>query len=86
MSFSYNLTGESRKALAQTISEILGEPLVYHGVPTFTYTIDFYSVDRNGALHYPDNTNPEKVRSLVMSLMSVVTVPRKQWRALTLLQ
>lgn len=68
MSVRYNLTGAARKALVQTISEILGKPAVYQGAPTFTYAIDFYSVDKNGTLNYPDNTSPEDVRELVSRL------------------
>lgn len=68
MSLSYNLTGTGRKALVQAISDILGKPAVYQGAPTFAYTIDFYSVDKNGTLTYPEDTDPEKVRSLVVSL------------------
>lgn len=68
MSFSYNLTGAGRKALVQAISEILGQPAVYRGAPTFAYAIDCYSVDKNGTLTYPEGTDPEKVRSLVVSL------------------
>ena len=37
MSVPYNLTGTARKALVQTISEILGKPAVYQGAPTFAY-------------------------------------------------
>ena len=66
MSVPYNLTGAARKALVQTISEILGKPAVYQGAPT--YAIDFSSVDKNGTLSYPDNISPEDVRQLVSRL------------------
>lgn len=46
----------------------MGKPAVYQGAPTFTYAIDFYSVDKNGTLNYPDNTSPEDVRELVSRL------------------
>ena len=68
MSVPYNLTGAARKALVQAISEILGKPAVYQGAPTFAYAIDFYSVDKNGALSYPDNISPEDARQLVSRL------------------
>ena len=68
MSVPYNLTGTARKALVQTISEILGKPAVYQGAPTFAYAIDFYSVDKDGALSYPDSISPEDVRQLVSRL------------------
>lgn len=68
MSIPYNLTGAARKALVQTISEILSKPAVYQGAPTFAYAINFYSVDKNGTLNYPDNVNLEDVRELVSRL------------------
>lgn len=68
MSIPYNLTGAARKALVQTISEILGKPAVYQGAPTFAYAIDFYSVDKNGTLIYPDDADMVAVRRLINSL------------------
>lgn len=68
MDFSYNLTGAKRKALVQTISEILGKPAVYQGAPTFAYAIGSYSVDKNGTLGHSDNIAPEDVRRLVSQL------------------
>ena len=68
MSLSYNLTGAGRKALVQAISDILGQPAVYQGAPTFAYAIGTYIVDKNGTLTYPADTNSKKVRSLVTSL------------------
>lgn len=68
MNVPYHLAGAARKALVQAISEILGEPAVYQGAPTFAYTIGCYSVDRNGTLVCPDNADREEVRQLTDSL------------------
>ena len=68
MSVPYNLTGAARKALVHTNIELMGKPAVYQGAPTFAYAIDFYSVDKNGTLSYPDNISPEDVRQLVSRL------------------
>lgn len=68
MNVPYQLTGAARKALVQAISEILGEPAVYQGAPTFAYTIGCYSVDRNGTLVCPDNAGREAVWHLTDSL------------------
>lgn len=68
MNISYNLTGTGRKALVQTISEILGKPAVYQGAPTFAYAIGSYIVDKTGTLTYRENTDPEEVRQLVSQL------------------
>lgn len=68
MNIPYHLTGASRKALVRAISEILGQPAVYQGAPSFAYTIGSYSVDRNSTLIYPDDTDLGVVRQLVNSL------------------
>jgi len=68
MNVPYQLTGAARKALVQAISEILSEPAVYQGAPTFAYTIGCYSVDRNGTLVCPDNAGREVVRHLTDNL------------------
>lgn len=68
MSISFNLTGTARKALVHTISEILDEPAVYQGAPTFAYMIGFYSVDRNGTLNHLDSVSSEEIQRLVARL------------------
>lgn len=68
MNFSYNLTGAKRKALVQTISEILGKPAVYQGAPTFAYVVGSYSVDKNGTLGHSNGIVPEDVQRLVSQL------------------
>ena len=45
MEIKYNKTGKDRKALVDAVSDIVGEPAVYLGTPTFAYKIgDWYSV------------------------------------------
>lgn len=68
MNISYNLTGAGRKALVQAISDILGQPTVYQGAPTFAYAIGSYIVDKNGTLTYSEDIAPEEVQRLVSQL------------------
>ena len=44
-----------RRALAQQISELLGEPVMYAGAPSFAYRIGSTTLDRNGNLEVPDD-------------------------------
>ena len=44
MEFNYNVTGERRKALVTTISEVLDMKAVYKGMPTAAYAIDNLTV------------------------------------------
>ncbi len=75
MSFSYNLTGTARKALVQTISEILGKPAVYQGAPTFAYAIGFYSVDKTGTLTHSEDISSDEARQLVLRLRERGYIP-----------
>lgn len=67
-SFDYNVTGEKRKELVRTISEILGEDPVYQGAPTFAYNIDGYTVSRSGLVTCPDAAAREDIDCLVDAL------------------
>lgn len=66
--YDYGLSGSSRKPLIEAMSQILGQPAVYQGAPSFAYRIGAYTVDRNGILSCPDDIHPEIVRTLVKAL------------------
>ena len=68
VNIKYNRTGDERKALVKAISEVLGVDAVYDGAPTFTFTVGGYKIDPNGAVSYPDDTNPEEVDRLITAL------------------
>lgn len=64
----YNVTGERRKALVRAISEIIGEDAVYQGAPTFAYTVDGYTISRDGRVFCPDSATREDVEQLIAAL------------------
>lgn len=64
----YNASGEKRKQLVRVMSEILGEDAVYMGAPSFAYSIDGYTVSRNGLVTCPDTATHEEVAQLVAAL------------------
>ena len=66
--YDYRLSGSNRKPLVEAISQILGQPAVYQGAPSFAYRIGGYTVDRNGVLSCEANTRPEIVKTLVEAL------------------
>lgn len=68
MEIQYNLTGETRKALVRAISEVLGEDAIYRGAPSFVYTVDGYTISRDGAVTCPDNATREEIKQLVDAL------------------
>lgn len=68
MLIKYNQSGDSRRAFVQAVSSILEKPALYLGAPAFSYRVDKYTIDRNGALCCPDDTDRDDVRKLVFSL------------------
>ncbi|GHU52475.1 hypothetical protein FACS1894132_02190 [Clostridia bacterium] len=55
MNIKFNVTGAERKALVGAISEILGQPSVYQGAPTFAYAVGSCTIDKNGAVSHTDS-------------------------------
>ena len=64
MRINYNVTGADRKALVRAMVELLGEPPVYQGAPSFAYAVGGYRVDRDGTVSVPEATRPEDSRKL----------------------
>lgn len=54
MEMNFNVTGEKRKSLVQTISEITGEKERYLGIPSYGYQIGEILVDKVGTVTYED--------------------------------
>ena len=59
ISFVSNKSG--RKKLANTIAELLGVKAVYAGAPTFDYQIGDARLDRDWALHLPNDLDTEAI-------------------------
>lgn len=65
MRINYNVTGADRKALVRTMVELLGEPPVYQGAPSFAYAVGGYQVDKDGMVSVPDDASSEDIHKLV---------------------
>jgi len=52
----YDVPGSARKALASAIGEIIGTYPSYQAAPSFAYIIGEYTLDRNGLLTGPRNS------------------------------
>ena len=68
MRINYNVTGADRKALVRAMVELLGEPPVYQGAPSFAYAVGGYRVDKDGMVSVPDDASSEDIRKLVDAL------------------
>ena len=66
--YDYGLSGSSRKPLIKAISQILGQPVVYQGAHSFSYTIGDYTVDYDGILSYSGSVRPDFTAALINGL------------------
>ena len=64
----YTLAGEQRKQMAQVISEIIQEKVVYKRVPTCAYQIGSFSISKDGVLSWAEDTDTETVKGVVAGL------------------
>ena len=65
MKAHYNVNGKDRKALVTAIGEITGEKPKYLGMPTASYQVGVYTVDKDGAVSCESD---DLMRSLVRLL------------------
>ena len=64
----YTLAGEERKQMAQVISEIIQEKVVYKRVPTCAYQIGSFTISKDGVLSWTEDTDTETVKGVVAGL------------------
>lgn len=50
----YGVNGKERKRLAEVVAKEIGVDAIYQGAPTFSYEMDYFTVDREGALVFDD--------------------------------
>jgi len=68
MEFNYKVTGERRKALVTTISELLDTKAVYKGMPTAAYAIDNLTVTKEGTLIADERTDEATLNKVLTAL------------------
>lgn len=68
MEFNYNVTGERRKALVTTISEVIGMKAFYKGMPTAAYAIDNLTVIKDGILIADERTGEATLNKVLAAL------------------
>ena len=57
----YRVNGKERKRLAEVIAKEIGVDAIYQGAPTFSYQMDYFTVDREGALVFDDENYSDEV-------------------------
>lgn len=69
MEFKYNVTGAARKQLVGRMAEILECAPKYLGAPTFSYEVDYFTIDKNGTISFDDRADSEEIEMLVERLL-----------------
>lgn len=68
MTVRYNVTGTKRKELVQLIANFTGCESKYKGAPTFAYEVDYFTIDKSGALSFDDRADSEVIERLLEML------------------
>lgn len=68
MRFEFNRTGAERKALVQAMGEILEVKPRYLGMPTAAYEVDYFRIDKTGAVEFDDRADSEEIENLLERL------------------
>lgn len=79
MRFEFNRTGAERKALVQAMGEILEVKPKYLGMPTAAYQVDYFHIDKTGAVEFDDRADSEEIENLLERLAErgIVAAPAK---------
>lgn len=65
MTLNYNVTGPRRKELVSLIANFTGCDAHYKGAPSFAYEVDYFIIDRNGAVSFDDRADSEVIERLI---------------------
>ena len=68
MTIEFNRTGAERKELVKAMGEILEVKPKYLGMPSAAYQIDYFTVDKNGAVTFDDSADSEEIENLLEQL------------------
>ena len=68
MEIRYNATGPERKKLVETMAAILECEAHYMGAPSFAYTVDYFTIDKEGTVSFDDRADTEEVEHLIETL------------------
>lgn len=68
MTLNYNVTGPKRKELVSLIANFTGCEARYKGAPSFAYEVDYFIIDRNGAVSFDDRADSEVIERLTQML------------------
>lgn len=65
MTFEFHVSGADRKELVKAMGEILEVKPQYLGMPTATYEVDYFTIDKAGAVSFDDRADSEETENLL---------------------
>lgn len=68
MIIHYRANGKVRKKLAEVIAKEIDVDAIYQGPPTFSYKMDYFTVDREGALVFDDERDGEEAERVLNAI------------------
>ncbi len=68
MQIKYNVTGDRRKAMVAVMRDVLQDTTRYLGAPSFAFQVGAYTVDKNGSVTCPDETDEAQIEMLIREL------------------
>ena len=68
MQIKYNVTGDRRKALVAVMRDTLQDATRYLGAPSFAFQVGAYTVDKNGTVSCPNETDEAQLSMLIREL------------------
>ena len=71
----YRVNGKERKRLAEVIAKEIGVDAIYQGAPTFSYQMDYFTVDREGALVFDDENYSDEVERVFDAIAPATRFP-----------
>lgn len=85
MNIEFTLTGEERRKLVRTVSEITGKPAEYQYMPTCAYIIGSHTVTKEGTLIISGDADEKEIRHLLAELaVRGYQIPDSESRKLTI--
>ena len=68
MQIKYNVTGDRRRAMVAVMRDVLQDATRYLGAPSFAFQVGAYTVDKNGNITCPNETDEAQIAMLVREL------------------
>ena len=65
MEIRFNVTGSKRKELATIISEVIGQKLVYKGMPSAAYEVADITISKDGTVTYDERTEDDIIKAII---------------------